>query len=258
MPRDTQNLSVELLLMAYASGIFPMSESRDDTEIFWVDPRMRGVMPLEGFRMSRSLAKVIRSGRYAVTRDEDFDGVLAGCASRDETWISDGLADIYRQLHACGRAHSLEVWREGRLAGGIFGICLGGAFFGESMFSRERDASKVALAYTVLHLRRGGFRLFDTQFVTPHLESLGGREIPRSDYHDALRGALASAADFRGPLPTAQEVLHLRSQTSYRGCSSAASAGDEATIQPANSSSTRTASTTRMSPNASPDGFAAG
>jgi leucyl/phenylalanyl-tRNA--protein transferase len=214
MPRDTQSLSVELLLMAYASGIFPMSESRDDPEVFWVDPRMRGVMPLDGFRMSRSLAKVIRSERFSVTRDRDFDAVLAGCAAREETWISDGLARIYRQLHACGRAHSLEVWLDGRLAGGMFGVCLGGAFFGESMFSRVRDASKVSLAFTVAHLRRTGFSLFDTQFVTPHLHSLGGIEVPRVEYHAALRGALAGSADIRAPLPSAQEVLHLRSHTS--------------------------------------------
>jgi leucyl/phenylalanyl-tRNA--protein transferase len=214
MPRDTQSLSAELLLMAYASGIFPMSESRDDPEVFWVDPKMRGVIPLDGFRMSRSLAKVIRSGRFVVTRDVDFDGVLAGCAARDETWISTGLARIYAQLHTGGRAHSIEVWQDGRLAGGIFGVCLGSAFFGESMFSTARDASKVALAYTVAHLRRQGFRLFDTQFVTAHLASLGGVEIRRADYHARLRDALACPADIRAPLPTPQEVLHLRSQTS--------------------------------------------
>lgn len=213
MPRDTPQITPETLLMAYASGVFPMAEGRDDPDIFWVDPDLRGVLPLDGFRLSRSLGKVIRRGAFAVTLDADFDGVLDGCADRDETWINPEIARLYRALHASGHAHSLEVWDGATLAGGVYGVTLGTAFFGESMFSRRRDASKVALAYLVTMLRRDGFTLFDTQFLTDHLARLGAVEVPRMHYHAMLRRALSGRARLSA-IPDQIEVMHLRSQTS--------------------------------------------
>ena len=210
MPRDTPDITAETLLMAYASGVFPMAESREDPEIFWVDPKRRGVLPLDGFRLSRSLARTIRRGHLSVTLDEDFDGVLAGCADRDETWINPAIAALYRRLHTLRLAHSFEVSRDGVLVGGLYGVALGRAFFGESMFSHTSDASKVALAYGVTLLRRGGYALFDMQFLTAHLASLGGVEIPRAEYHRRLRAALDGTAQLAGPVPTAGEVLALR------------------------------------------------
>ncbi|MEM7709491.1 MAG: leucyl/phenylalanyl-tRNA--protein transferase [Pseudomonadota bacterium] len=212
--RDTPDITPETLLMAYASGVFPMAESRDDPDIFWVDPERRGVLPLDGFYLTRSLAKVIRRGRFAVTLNRDFDGVLAGCADREETWINPAIAQLYRALYRGGQAHSLEVWDDDTLAGGVYGVAMGGAFFGESMFSRRRDASKVALAYLVTILRARGFVLFDTQFLTDHLARLGAVEIPRPHYHAQLRHALAQTAALTGPIPDQFEVMHLRSQTS--------------------------------------------
>ncbi|MFM7336492.1 MAG: leucyl/phenylalanyl-tRNA--protein transferase [Tabrizicola sp.] len=180
-------------------GIFPMSDGRDDPEIHWVDPRRRGVLPLGGFHISRSLAKCIRSGRFRVTVDRDFDTVVEACADRGETWISHRIQRLYLQLHALGFAHSVEVWEGETLVGGVYGVTLGAAFFGESMFSRRTEASKVALANAVHRLRAGGFRLFDTQFLTPHLASLGGREIPRAEYHRQLAEALGATAAFDPP-----------------------------------------------------------
>lgn len=190
------DLTPDILLRAYAMGIFPMSDGRDDPEIHWIDPRRRGVLPLDGFHLSRSLAKRIRSGSYRVTTDTDFAAVVEACAARDETWISHRIQRLYAQLHRLGFAHSIEVWAGPDLVGGVYGVTLGGAFFGESMFSRATDASKVALAFAVHRLRAGGFRLFDTQFLTPHLASLGGAEIPRADYHRQLAEALAQPACF--------------------------------------------------------------
>lgn len=212
----TTALTPEMLLSAYAGGIFPMAEHRGDTELFWVDPRQRGVLPLGGFHISRSLAKTIRSGRYSVTYDVDFNGVVHGCANRDETWINDMLADLYGQLHLARLARSIEVWDQGALVGGVFGITIGGAFFGESMFSTRTDASKLALAYLVDRLRAGGFGLFDTQFITPHLQSLGGIEIPRADYRKRLTKALALDAGFdrQGDVPTPPQLLQRNAQTS--------------------------------------------
>ncbi len=214
MPRDTAPITAEILLEAYAAGVFPMAESRDDPDIFWVDPQRRGIMPLDGFALSRSLAKVIRQGRFAVTLNRDFAGVVAGCADRAETWINPEIACLYGDLHGRGHAHSVEV-REGEvLVGGLYGVTLGSAFFGESMFSRRRDASKVAMAYTVALLRRQGFMLFDTQFLTDHLASLGGIEIGRGRYRAALSLALRGHAVFGGAVPGQPEVMHLRTQTS--------------------------------------------
>ena len=212
----TQTLTPEILLSAYASGIFPMAEHQGDDDLFWVDPRRRGVLPLDGFHISRSLAKRMRSGRFTVSFDRDFAGVVARCADREETWINARLRDLYDQLHAGGVVHSVEVREDGALVGGVFGIAMGGAFFGESMFSRATDASKVALAYLVDRLRAGGFTLFDTQFITPHLASLGAVEISRDLYRKRLEQALAVPADFHRPgaVPEAYSVLQRNAQTS--------------------------------------------
>lgn len=201
MPETTphEELTPEILLQAYAMGIFPMAEGRDDPGIHWIDPRRRGVLPLDGFVVSRSLARHLRRGGYSVTVDTDFEGVVTACAEREETWISHRIQALYRELHHLGHAHSVEVREEGRLVGGVYGVTLGAAFFGESMFSRVTNASKVALAYAVHRLRAGGFRLFDTQFLTPHLASLGAVEIPRAQYHAELAATLAATAIFHPP-----------------------------------------------------------
>jgi leucyl/phenylalanyl-tRNA--protein transferase len=210
-------LSPALMLRAYAAGIFPMSEGAQDDTLFWVDPQRRGVFPLDGFHVSRSLARRIRAGAFEIRVDADFAGTVAGCADREPTWINDEIFRCYVALHGMGHAHSVEVWQDGALAGGVFGVVLGGAFFGESMFSRRTDASKVALAALVARLRHGGFRLFDTQFVTDHLQSLGAVEIPRDRYRAALHDALAVQADFfalpRG-LPPQELLAHLSTHTS--------------------------------------------
>lgn len=192
-------LTPEILLRAYAMGIFPMSDGRDDPDIHWVDPRLRGVLPLDGFHLSRSLARCIRSERFRVSVDTAFERVVEACADRDETWISQRIQRLYLKLYHRGFAHSIEVWDRDRLVGGVYGVALGAAFFGESMFSRQTDASKVALAYAVHRLRAGGFRLFDTQFLTPHLASLGAQELSRADYHRLLADALDRQAQFAPP-----------------------------------------------------------
>ncbi|MBO6604213.1 MULTISPECIES: leucyl/phenylalanyl-tRNA--protein transferase [Paracoccaceae] len=209
-------LTADLLLRAYAAGIFPMSESRNDPDLFWVDPQRRGIIPLNGFHISRSLARRIRAAPFDIRVNTDFKGTVAGCADRDETWINAEIFELYQQLHAAGYAHSMEVWDGPVLVGGVYGVTLGAAFFGESMFSRRTDASKIALAYLVSRLRYGGFQLFDTQFVTDHLIRLGAVEIPRAEYHRRLERALDWEADFLAqPQPvTPQEILHLRTQTS--------------------------------------------
>ena len=209
-------LTPEILLQGYASGVFPMAEGRDDPEVFWVDPKRRGVMPLDGFHMSRSLARRLRRGGYRVSINKDFAGVVQACGDRDETWINDTIFDLYRQLHQAGFAHSLEIWQGDRLVGGVYGVALGAAFFGESMFSHVTDASKIALAYLVDRLRATGFTLFDTQFITPHLASLGAVEISRKEYRARLARALETRADFLAPLalPTPQEVIQRSTQTS--------------------------------------------
>ncbi|WP_074642548.1 leucyl/phenylalanyl-tRNA--protein transferase [Celeribacter baekdonensis] len=213
---DHLALTPELILQAYANGVFPMAEGRDDHEIFWVDPRERGIIPLDGFHISRSLAKVIRSDRFRVTFNQDFEGVMEGCADRDETWINDTIFELYGALHAMGFGHSLEIWQGEQLVGGTYGLTLGTAFFGESMFSRAPNASKVALAYMVARLNRTGFTLFDTQFLTPHLASLGGIEIPRAQYRELLRNALQARADITALARdlTPQEVVQDSGQRS--------------------------------------------
>ena len=196
MSAPADEITPDILLRAYAMGIFPMSDGREDPQIHWIDPRRRGVLPLDGFHISRSLAKRLRSGQFRTTVDTAFEAVVEACADRGETWISRRIQRLYGQLHALGFAHSVEVWEGDQLVGGVYGVTLGAAFFGESMFSRTTDASKVALAFAVHRLRAGGFRLFDTQFLTPHLASLGGIEITRADYHRRLAEALAADASF--------------------------------------------------------------
>ncbi len=193
------DLTPALLLQAYARGIFPMADGRDDPAVHWIDPRQRGILPLQGFHIARSLASRIRRDAPLITINRDFNAVVAACADRPQTWISTTIADLYAQLHASGQAHSLEVWQDGTLVGGVYGVTLGAAFFGESMFSRRTDASKMALAYLVHRLRAGGFTLFDTQFLTSHLASLGGIEIPRAQYHRLLTDALPRTARFDPP-----------------------------------------------------------
>jgi len=212
------SLTPDLLLHGYSIGIFPMAEHRDDPEVFWVDPRRRGVFPLDGFHISRSLTRRIKSNSYRIGVNEDFMGVIDGCADRAETWINDVIRRHYQSLHARGHAHSLELWDGADLIGGVYGVVLGAAFFGESMFSRRTDASKIALAYLVDRLREAGFQLFDTQFVTDHLASLGAVEIPRAEYHKRLNQAKNKHADFTRPeIPTPQVLLQRSTQTSYRG-----------------------------------------
>ncbi|MEA3057942.1 MAG: leucyl/phenylalanyl-tRNA---protein transferase [Sphingomonadales bacterium] len=183
-------LDPRLLLQGYATGIFPMADSREADELFWVEPRNRAIIPLDGFHVSRSLRRTIRSGHFTVTRDRDFAGVIAACADREETWINAELEQTMLTLHGSGHAHSIEVWREDRLVGGVYGVKLGRAFFGESMFSRERDASKVALAWLVARLKAGNFTLLDCQFMTDHLASLGAVSVTREAYAALLSAAL--------------------------------------------------------------------
>ena len=208
-------LTPDLLLRAYATGLFPMAESAEDPELFWVDPERRGVLPLDGFHIPRSLKKAVRRRRFEVTADRDFMSVLNGCAertpTRKSTWINTEIIRLYAALHAMGAAHSLECWRgEGsakRLVGGLYGVALGGAFFGESMFSREPDASKVALVHLVARLKRGGFTLLDTQFVTAHLARFGAIEISRRVYRKRLDAALETDARFPRELDTDGEAI---------------------------------------------------
>ncbi len=187
-------LDPRLLLQGYATGIFPMADSRDAAELFWVEPKNRAIIPLNRFHVSRSLGRTIRSGRYTVTHDSDFAAIIAACADREETWINADLERAMIALHASGHAHSIEVWHKQALVGGLYGVKLGRAFFGESMFSRARDASKVALAWLVARLRAGNFTLLDCQFMTEHLASLGAATISRETYVALLSEALGGAS----------------------------------------------------------------
>jgi leucyl/phenylalanyl-tRNA---protein transferase len=193
------SITPELLLRAYAMGVFPMAESRDSPEIQWVDPRRRGVFPLDRFHISRSLRKSLLRADYRVSVNTAFAEVVQGCGARAETWINAEIFALYLALHRARHAHSLEVWNEDGLIGGVYGVTLGASFFGESMFSTRTDASKIALAWLVHRLRAGGFKLFDTQFLTPHLASLGAVEIPRAAYHQRLAAAIALPARFEPP-----------------------------------------------------------
>ncbi|MBV8687341.1 MAG: leucyl/phenylalanyl-tRNA--protein transferase [Alphaproteobacteria bacterium] len=185
------SIDPDLLLRAYSIGVFPMSDSRDAEDVFWVEPRRRAIIPLDGFRLSRSLRKTVRAGAFEVTADRAFEAVIRRCAEREETWINDPIEEGFVALHRLGRAHSIECWQGGALVGGLYGVSLGQAFFGESMFSAATDASKVALAWLVARLKVGGYRLLDCQFMTEHLRSLGAVEISQKDYLSRLSAALS-------------------------------------------------------------------
>ena len=197
----SSEITPEVLLRAYAAGIFPMAESIDDPTLFWVEPELRGIIPLQGFRVASRLARTVRADRFRVSVDTAFAAVIDGCASplpgRDDTWINRRIRDLYTGLHDIGHCHSVEVWDGDDLVGGLYGVSLGRAFFGESMFHRTRDASKVALVHLVARLLASGFVLLDTQFVTEHLRSFGALEVPRQRYRTMLDKALsAGIADF--------------------------------------------------------------
>ena len=193
------DITPDMLLRAYSVGIFPMAESHDDPNVHWIDPRRRGIFPLDGFHISRSLARAILRPDHQVRINSDFAATMRGCADRPETWINDSILALYGDLHAMGYAHSVEVWDGTDLIGGVYGVALGAAFFGESMFSRRTNASKIALAWLVHRLRAGGFSLFDTQFLTPHLASLGAVEISRTAFHKMLHEAMRHRATFTPP-----------------------------------------------------------
>jgi leucyl/phenylalanyl-tRNA--protein transferase len=190
----SEGLDPRMLLRGYAAGIFPMADSRNAGDIFWVEPRNRAIIPLDTFHLSRSLAKRVRSDSFTVTRDRAFHQVLLACADRDETWINQVIERATLGLHAVGHAHSIECWHDGQLVGGLYGVKLGRAFFGESMFSRMTDASKVALAWLVARLKVGHFTLLDCQFMTPHLASLGATTVSRDRYVGLLSAALSAGA----------------------------------------------------------------
>ena len=206
---SSSEITPEVLLRAYACGIFPMAESADDPSLFWVEPEQRGLIPLDGFRIAARLARTVRSDVFTVTVDTCFARVIDGCAApqpgRDDTWINKRIRDLYTALHRLGHAHSVEVWQDGDLAGGLYGVSLGGAFFGESMFHVRRDASKVGLVHLVARLIAGGFVLLDTQYVTDHLRSFGAVEVPRRRYRKLLDAARAGTADF-ACLPTDRPI----------------------------------------------------
>jgi leucyl/phenylalanyl-tRNA--protein transferase len=191
-----------LLLRAYACGIFPMADSAEDPTLYWIEPRLRGVLPLDRFHLPRRLARTVRSDVFEVRVDSDFSGVIEGCAAarpgRRVTWINETIRRLYEDLFHLGHVHTVEAWRDGRLAGGLYGLKLGAAFFGESMFSVERDASKVALVHLVARLKQGGFKLLDTQFLTEHLAQFGAVEIKREHYRELLDEAIRGKAEFVG------------------------------------------------------------
>ena len=193
-------ITPQVLLKAYACGIFPMAESADDPALYWIEPPQRGILPLRGMHVPRRLARTVRQQVFEGRVDSDFDSVIAGCAAsrpgRRTTWINPKIRSLYRELYDTGYCHTVETWHAGRLVGGLYGVALNGAFFGESMFSFERDASKVALVYLCARLVAGGFSLLDTQFVTDHLEQFGAVEIDRSEFHLLLERALAHQASF--------------------------------------------------------------
>jgi len=193
-------ITPELLLKAYAMGIFPMAERRDSPSLFWVSPDERGILPLESFHVPHRLARTVRSNRFKVTINQAFDQVMQACAQsqrgREQTWINAEIVSLYTALHTIGHAHSVECWREDKLAGGLYGVSLGAAFFGESMFSRERDASKVALVHLVTRLVDRGFELLDAQFITDHLAQFGAIAVSRHEYLEKLEEAIARPAEF--------------------------------------------------------------
>ena len=198
------DVTPEVLLRAYKAGIFPMSESCDDPDIFWVDPRVRGILPVENFHVPRRLKRTVRSERFEITINMEFKSIMEGCAAsvgnRPKTWINGQIIELYTALHDMGFAHSIECWRNGLLSGGLYGIALGGVFFGESMFSRERDSSKVALVHLIARMRAGNFMFVDTQFISKHLSKFGAIEISRSRYQSLLKQAISIKSNFNVPI----------------------------------------------------------
>jgi leucyl/phenylalanyl-tRNA---protein transferase len=214
-------ITPEVLLKAYACGIFPMAENADDPSLYWIEPEQRGIIPIENFYLPKRLARTVRSDRFEVFIDRDFEAVMDGCAEpnvgRARTWINQRIRTLYTRLHESGHCHSVEVYEGGALVGGLYGVRLGRAFFGESMFHRSRDASKVALVHLVARLRAGGFKLLDTQFVTDHLRFFGAVEVSRRHYHKLLEASLVGEADFGAlpldrPVPGAQALEYLQSR----------------------------------------------
>ena len=207
----------ELVLQAYSVGLFPMAETRDDDSLYWIDPKERGILPLDDVHVPKSLRKVLRKGVFEVRIDTSFAQVLEQCRrqaeNRPESWINDRIVELYNALHAMGRAHSVECWRDGALAGGLYGVSLGGAFFGESMFTRVRDASKVALIHLCARHKRGGYVLLDCQFITEHLKRFGAVEIPRADYRERLAKALKVEGRFNYGFGMADLEAFLQSST---------------------------------------------
>ena len=203
------DITPEVLLKAYACGIFPMAESADDPALYWIEPERRGIIPLDKFHVPDRLARTVRSESYTIVVDHDFDAVIAGCAQpapgRARTWINARIHNLYRKLYERGDCHTVEAYKDGKLAGGLYGVSLGRAFFGESMFHSERDASKVALVHLVARLKAGRYRLLDTQFVTDHLRTFGATEVSRPAYHKLLDAALVGEGDF-GALPLDRPV----------------------------------------------------
>jgi leucyl/phenylalanyl-tRNA--protein transferase len=209
MSRRIMEVTPELVLRAYRAGLFPMAETRRGNRLYWLDPERRGVLPLDRFHLPRRLLRTVRSGPYTVTADQDFPAVIAACATsapgREDTWINPDIERLFSALHRQGHAHSVECRLDGVLVGGLYGVSLGGAFFGESMFSRARDASKVALVHLVARLRAGGYQLLDTQFTTSHLEQFGTEEVPRDDY----KRLLAAAVDVRAAWDVAESAIEM-------------------------------------------------
>jgi len=202
-------ITPEVLLKAYACGIFPMAESADDPALYWIEPELRGIIPIDGFHVPTRLARTVRTTRFTVRVDRAFDAVVEGCAEpkidRARTWINTRIRKIYRALYAEGHCHTVEVYDGDQLVGGLYGVSLGRAFFGESMFHRDRDASKIALVHLVARLKAGGYRLLDTQFVTDHLKTFGAVELPKKQYHRVLEEALMGEGAFAS-LPTNRPV----------------------------------------------------
>lgn len=212
MSRRRIEITPELMLRAYRVGLFPMAETRHGQRLYWLDPERRGVLPLDRFHLSRRLSRTVLSGKFAVTSDEDFAGVVAGCAEvaagREDTWINTEIERLFAALHEQGHAHSVECREAGVLVGGLYGVSLGGVFFGESMFSRARDASKVALVHLIVRLRLGGYKLLDTQFLTGHLAQFGAEEVPREVYKARLAAAVEQPAAWQAsPPPEAVDMV---------------------------------------------------
>ncbi len=211
----TERLTASTMLKAYAMGIFPMAPAAGSAELYWFEPTDRGILPVGGVHVSRSMRRLLRRSEWRASIDRDFMGVVAGCTDRNETWITAELLALYAELFAMGRAHSVEIWDQDALIGGVFGLSLGGAFFAESMFSRRENASKAALIWLSAHLARCGYVLWDTQYPNPHLASMGGQTISRGSYRRKLMQALTVKADFLAhALPSAQALLQDTTHTS--------------------------------------------